>query len=183
MENQLLPFLPLQIQFFNEGGTPPENDGAGQTEKMYTDADVQRLIADKLAEAETAWTQKLEDAKSEAEKLAKLSKEEKLAHEEQKRIAALEEREAAVPKRELEAETAKLLSEKQIPDSVLGLVIGKDADETKKNIDTFKTVFDEAVQKAVETRLAGKTPTTGTGTTGTKTDDIRSQFKKALGGM
>lgn len=182
-------FLPLNMQFFNSGeenppegtqveGTPPE----GQGEKTYTDADVQKLVSEKLAEAEISWNEKLEAAKTEAEKLAKLSKEEKEAHEEQKRIAALEEREAAVAKRELESETVKLLAEKQIPDSVLSLVIGTDAESTKKNIDTFKTVFDTAVQKAVEARMSGRTPKTGSGSSATKTDDIRSQFKNALGG-
>ncbi|HJA40811.1 MAG TPA: DUF4355 domain-containing protein [Firmicutes bacterium] len=188
MKNKFSQFFPLEIQFFAEDGGEANTEQSGEeanggTEQMYTEADVQKLIADKLAEAETNWTQKLEDAKSEAEKLAKLSKEEKAAHEEQKRIAALEEREAAVARRELEAETLKLLSDKQIPDSVLGLVIGEDADETKKNVDTFKKIFDAAVQTAVESRMAGTTPRTGSGSSGNHESSIAEQFKKALGGM
>ena len=179
-------FLPLELQFFNDevGEIKEETQVENvKEEKTYTESDVQKMISDKLAEAESDWSKKIEDARTEAEKLAKLSKEEKAAHEEQKRIEKLEEREAAVAKRELQSETKNLLAEKQIPDSVLSLVLGVDAETTKKNIETFKTVFDEAVQKAVETRLAVKTPIVGSGMTGNKTDDIRSQFKKALGGM
>lgn len=161
-------FLPLALQFFagEEGTEETQTETGGEesaegAEKTYTDEDVQKMVA---------------------EKLAKMSKEDRQKHEEADRIAKLEAREAAVALRELESETKALLAEKQIDESVVKLVLGKDAAETKANIDTFKTVFDAAVQKVVEARLAGRTPRTGA-EVGGKENDIAQQFKKALGGM
>lgn len=180
-------FLPLALQFFAGEETEETQETGGEestegTEKTYTDEDVQKMLAEKLAEAESDWQKKLEEAKTEGEKLAKMSKEDRQKHEEADRLAKLEAREAAVALRELESETKALLAEKQIDESVVKLVLGKDAAETKANIDTFKTVFDAAVQKAVEARLAGRTPRTGA-EVGGKENDIAQQFKKALGGM
>ena len=41
------------------------------------------------------------------------------------------------------------------------MCVGKDAEETKTNIETFKTAWGEALQNAVNERMKGTTPKTG----------------------
>ncbi len=110
-----------------------------------------------------------------------MSPEEKAAAEQAQRLTELEKREQAIALRELRAETAQNLAAKNLPAEALDVVLGADKAATEKNITAFTAMFDAAVQKQVETRLAGKTPPAGQEQ---KTEDtVREQFKKALNGF
>ncbi len=51
------------------------------------------------------------------------------------------------------------------------MVVGKNAEETKQNVEAFKSKFDSAVQAQVEKRLSGKTPEAGSGVSGAGSGD------------
>lgn len=175
------------LQMFAGGEEPPADNGKGEESDpvTYTEEDLQTRIKEALAKAKTDHEAEIAAARSEAEKLAKMTADEKAKFEFEQREQKVEEKEKAIAIRELKVETLKTLSEKSIPQEVLELVLADNAENTAKKIDTFKTVFDKAVQAAVEERLSGKSPSLGNGNTATTAADeqIRSQFSSALKGV
>ncbi|MED4377977.1 DUF4355 domain-containing protein [Schinkia azotoformans] len=188
--------LPLHLQFFGDGaeGTedagqgdnPPSDDlNKGQGETItYTEQDFQKKLQEELAKATAKHNEDIEAARSEAEKLAKMTADEKAKYEFEQREKKVEEKEKEIVLRELRAETLNTLSEKNIPQEVIDIVLADNAENTAKNIDAFKSVFDKAVQAAVEARLSGKSPQVGSGTATKGTEEqVREQFSKALKGV
>lgn len=99
------------------------------------------------------------------------SPEERAKYEADEREKALKEREDAISLRERTAEAKELLAENGLPASFTKMVVGKNAEETKQNVEAFKSKFDSAVQAQVEKRLSGKTPEAGSGVSGAGSGD------------
>lgn len=104
-------------------------------------------------------------------KKASMTPEEKEKYEASEREKKLADRESAISLRELQADAKELLADNGLPAEFRDMVIGKDREETEKNVKTMKASFDAAVQAQVETRLKGKTPSAGTGVTGGSEND------------
>lgn len=179
MKNRNL--LPMKLQFFAEGsegaGTndgTSEGTGAGTgtqeqppsfddilANKGYQ-AEFDRRISKALETAKSKWetdyTTKLEEAKTEAAKLAQMNAEQKAAYEAEKKAKEIDDREKAVTQRELMAEAKNTLSDKNLPVSLATVLNYSDADKCKESIETVSKAFEEAVQKAVEDRLKGGKP-------------------------
>ena len=64
-----------------------------------------------------------------------------------------------------------MLAENGLPASFTKMVVGKNAEETKQNVEAFKIKFDSAVQAQVEKRLGGRTPEAGSGVSGPGGED------------
>lgn len=58
----------------------------------------------------------------------------------------------------LERDTIDRLSEENVPIAFKDFLMGVDAETTNDNIKAFKEVYEAEVQKCVEERLKGKTP-------------------------
>lgn len=148
----------------SDGGADGGADGAPGTapkgsEPKYTDADVDKIIEKKFAE----WQKKQEKKVSEAERLSKMSAEEKA----NERIKQLEERLAAADREKAVAAMSKqaraILSDKNINvnDDLLANLIAEDAETTKANCENFISLFNAAVEKAVKEKVKGEPPKTG----------------------
>lgn len=163
----------FDLQMFAEdgdnGGTDGNGaDGAGdsatgaqdQKPPKYTDEDVDRIIEKKFAE----WQKKQEKKVSEAERLSKMTAEEKAAE----KLKALEDKikgyEAAAARTEMAKQARAILSDKGISvgDELLANLIAEDADATKAAVESFVSLFTAAVEKAVKEKVKGDTPKTGT---------------------
>lgn len=133
----------------------------GADEKKYSDADLDEIINKKFAK----WQDKKQKEVEEAEKLAKMSAEEKIAHERDKLKEELAELKREKSLAEMSKTARKLLSEKNITvsDDLLSLMVTTDATETKAAIDSFAKLFNESVENAVKERLRGEVPKAGTG--------------------
>jgi hypothetical protein len=130
-------------------------------EKKYSDADLDRIINKKFA----AWQEKKQKEVEEAEKLAKMSEQEKAKYERdevKKELEALKKEKALA---EMSKTARKLLTEKNITvsDELLSMMVTTDATETKTAIDSFAKLFTDAVESAVKERLKGEPPKKGTG--------------------
>ena len=131
-----------------------------KAEAKYTDADLDRIIGQKFA----AWQKQQEKKVSEAERLSKMTAEEKA----NERIKQLEERLAAADKEKAVAAMTRqaraILSDKgiHVDDALLANLIAEDADATKASCENFISLFNAAVEKAVKDRVKGDTPKTGT---------------------
>lgn len=139
-----------------ESGQDPEKET--QKEKTYDEKFLQ-----KLQEESKSATEK---AVEEALKLAAMTPEEKGEYEKSQKEQQLVKREQEIALRELQADTKELLVENKLSANLLDIVIGRDLEETRAKITSFRAEFDKAVQEKVVERMKGKTPSTGTGNTG-----------------
>lgn len=176
--------IPLKLQFFAEGdgagsgegdsggsgsegegstgeGEPPTFDellkGGHQAE---FDRRVQKAIDTALTNAQEKWNALTDDKLSEAEKLAKMTKEEKADYLQKKREKELADKEAAITKRELMAEAKNSLLEKKLPAGLAEILNYTDADSCNKSIAAVEKAFNEAVEAGVQEKLKGGTPPT-----------------------
>ena len=133
-----------------------------KSERTFTRAEFGKAVAAEIAKARATWeseqAEALELAKSEGERLAKLTKDERAKEEEAKRIKAIEERERAIAEREMKMATMALLVEEGLPQEFLGHVLAPTAEEVKAKISDLRNVFDKEVEKRVNERLVQSTP-------------------------
>ena len=138
-----------------------------KAERTFTRAEFGKAIAAEIAKARASWeaeqAEAIEKAKSEGERLAKLTKDERAKEEEAKRIQAIEERERALAIKEMRVATQTLLSEEGLPSEFIDFVIDETAEATKEKIGTLRQIFDKAVESRVDERLTQKAPRKGTG--------------------
>lgn len=134
-------------------------------ERTFTRADISKMMAAERTKWESEQSEAIEKARTEGERLAKLSKDERAKEEEQKRLEAIAEREMRI-------ETHSLLVEKGLPLDFIDIVLAATAEEVKANIDNLQTIFDKAVEKRVNDRLTQKPPRTGNGSVGMTKADI-----------
>ena len=121
------------------------------------------MLAAERAKWEDEQAEIIEQAKSEGERLAKMTKDERAKEEEARRIQAIEERERVLAEKEMRVATQTLLSEEGLPVEFLDFVISETAEVTKEKIGLLRSVFDKAVESRVDERLAQKAPRKGTG--------------------
>lgn len=134
-----------------------------KTERTFTRAEIGKILAAERAKWEDEQAEIIEQAKSEGERLAKMTKDERAKEEEARRIQAIEERERVLAEKEMRVATQTLLSEEGLPVEFLDFVISETAEVTKEKIGLLRSVFDKAVESRVDERLAQKVPRKGTG--------------------
>jgi len=174
--------LKLDLQTFadDEGQNETQQGDDEQQDKQPT---FDELLKDKTMQSEfdrrmtkaietarekwqTEHEEKLERAKTEAEKLAKMNAEQRAEHERQQREDELAKREADITRRELRASTIDELVEKGLPISLADIINYTDADSTKSSIEAVEKAFRQAVGDGVNERLKGNPPKGGGGGSG-----------------
>ena len=159
----------------NGGGDPKSAEGTEPQPKTFTQEEVDKIIADRLArqakQSEKKFTQKevddlISEKLSEAEKLAKMNAEQKAKYEQEKHEKELADREAALTKRELTATAKEVFTEKGLPAELADIVDTTSAENCTASIETIEKAFSAAVQKAVNDRLKSNPPKTGNANTG-----------------
>lgn len=122
------------------------------------------------------------DQLTEAQKLASMTEDEKRLYQDQKREKELATREAAITRRELEAEAKNQLADKGLPAGFAALLNYTDADSVKKSIEAIEKEWAPAIEDTVNNRLKGSKPPKDAGTEGdkhdTKLDDVRRYMKR-----
>lgn len=169
---------PLNLQLFAEDGGEGNTDGAdqsngggsgeqepkglsfddflkGEGNQAEFDRRVQKAVNTAVTNAQAKWKALTDDQLSEAEKLAKMTKEEKNNYMQQKREKELTEREAAITRKELMAEAKNTLAGKSLPTVLAEVLNYADAEACNKSIDAVEKAFRAAVQAGVEERLKG----------------------------
>lgn len=128
------------------------------------DKKVAKALETAKAKWETEKATELENAKTEAEKLAKMNAEQKAKYAEEKRIAELEKREKDITTRELKAQAYETLAEKNLPKELIGTLNFESAETCNASIEAVGKAFQSAVEKAVNEKLRGnETPKGGQG--------------------
>lgn len=146
--------------------TDSDNQQGQNEEKTYSEKDFQsevdKRVTAALKTAQTKWQaeydEKLKSERDEAARLAKMSADERAKAEFDKRVKEFEDREAKHNAERLTFECTKQLAAEGLSVEMAQILTGTDADATKANIETFKKIFGEALEKAVDERLKGKPP-------------------------
>lgn len=153
--------------------TKESTESAGRT---FTQEELNDIIEGRLAKAKKAWDKELADKQSEAEKLAKMDADQKKAYEFDKKLKELERREAEITKRELKSQALEMLTQKNLPSSLVDLLNLTDADSCKASIDAVEKAFSQAVQTDVDNKLKGSGPLK-------KAPGVKSYTKEQISGM
>lgn len=153
-----------------------------KTEVKFTQEDLNKLLQERLATEKTKHQKELDDLKAQMTRDAELSK-----MNEQERIKAeLEDYKAKFQKSQDEIalnlqteQTRVLLKEANLSNDFLKFVlVPKDENQTKVNIQNLKTVFDAEVKKGVEAQIKPHKPgnVTNTVATGNGQQDKRRSY-------
>ena len=142
------------------GDTPPSFDDFLKTGGNQAEFDrrVQKAVNTAVTKAQEKWQALADDKISEAEKLSKMTKEEKAQYMQQKKEKELTDREAAITRKELMAEAKNTLASDGLPQELAEVLDYSDADTCKKSMEKVKEVFQRAVETAVEEKLKGGKP-------------------------
>ena len=170
-------------------GTGEENKG--NETKTFDDvlkdksyqSELDKRVSKALETAKSKWeTEKateLENAKTEAQKLAKMNADEKAKYEEEKRIAELEKREKEITTRELKAQAYETLAEKNLPKELIETLNFTDAEACNKSIESVEKAFQSAIEKVVNNKLRGGKPPKS----GQSNNLLQDQIAKAMRGQ
>ncbi|MDO4924815.1 MAG: DUF4355 domain-containing protein [Turicibacter sp.] len=127
-------------------------------DKTYQ-SEFDKRVAKALETAKGKWESdhqaKLEEAKTEAEKMAAMNEKQKADYERDKQLKALEQRERDITTRELKATAYETLAEKGLPKELAEILNYTDADQCKASIDAVEKAFQSSVEKAVNEKLRG----------------------------
>jgi len=185
-------FLKINLQLFADSGTDGDqkkDDQQGKKDddkKTYTQeelkamlqAETDKRVTEALKTSQAKWEKEfkatLEKEKTEAERMAKLNEDEKRAEIFRKKDEELARKQSEIEFRELKLETINMLNEKSLPIEFAEVLIGKDAESTKKGIEIFEKSFQKAVEKAVDEKLKSNPPG---GSSGSK-DNLNNPWSK-----
>lgn len=192
--------MKMRLQFFadpggNGGGSEGGDDNGARTEPVSFDdflaeegnqaefdRRVQKAVNTAVTNAQEKWQALADDKLSEAEKLAKMTKDEQKTYMQNKRDKELSDREAAVTRSELMAEAKNSLSDEGLPVELAEVLSYTDADACKKSMETVKKAFQTAVEKAVDEKLKGGKPPKKAPETNTQ-DALEKQVYNAMMGI
>lgn len=156
-----------------------QNDNLNSSDiKTFTQDEVDKIIAKRLAREKKDIEEKIEKERKEAEELAKLSEAEKQKKLFEKEKAEFEETKRAYEREKLLNETQKQLSIRNLPISMAKHLVGENAENTLENINEFEKDFNSALEKMVNERLKGNTLKGGTTKINNSNNLSKEQFNK-----
>lgn len=143
-----------QDQQHNEG----ENNEP--KEKTFTQAELDDIVEKRVAREKKKAEQKAKDAAAEAEKLAKMNREQKADYEREKLQKELEEYRRREARLNMKNEAKKLFKESNVDssDELLELVTADTFDQTQENVEAFTIILNDMVEAAVKDRLYSGSP-------------------------
>lgn len=151
----------------NEGAAAPaENAPAQDFDAMMRQRDFQsefdRRVSRALETARGKWAQeterRIQQARAAAEERARMTGEERIAHDFAERMKQLDAREAALQRREMHAEALRMLRERGLPEELVGAVNCESAQHLSESMENAEKAFLAAVQAGVEKRMRGEGP-------------------------
>lgn len=151
------------------GANNQNNTGTNNTPVTFDDflkdgknqAEFDKRVQKAINTAKTNWEELMNSEKSEAEKLAKMNKEQKLEYQAQKEKADKEKALAELNAYKLKEQATKIASDKGLDISLLTFFNFETvkAEEINSKIEEVSNAFNKAVEKAVNERLKEDTPT------------------------
>ena len=150
------------------------DDFLGQAEnRAEFDRRVQKAVNTAVTKAQEKWQALTDDKLSEAEKLAKMTKDEKAEYKTRKLEKELADLKRQNSISEMSKTARKMLSDEEIsiPDELLAHLVSESAEDTKAAVEAFGKMYKDAVQAAVKDALKGNAPKGGSGGKGAVTKE------------
>lgn len=156
----------------DDGGSDPEDKPVSfddflkeEGNQAEFDRRVQKAVNTAVTNAQEKWKALTDDKLTEAEKLAKMTKEEKAEYKNRKLEKELENLKRQNAVTEMAKTARKMLADEEIniPDELLGHLVSESAEDTKVAVEAFSRMYKTAVQAAVKDALKGNPPKGGTG--------------------
>lgn len=164
----------------NQAEQQTAGNAEGQGKASYSPEEINEIVSKRLGrereKLERDFKAELEKRLTEAQKLAKMTAEQKAEHEEKKRLEELSRREADITRRELMATAKDTLSGKGLPLELAEILDYADADTCSASMEKVQAAFEKAVTKTVNDRLRQDPPKAGNGE-----HDIMAAIRKAAG--
>ena len=154
----------------NQQGSEKEAQKTFTRDQIGAMVDAQ--VKAKLDDINSSWQSKLDDAvakakedgKAEANMSAKELAEKEAKDREDKlkqQMADLDKRQHELDHRDHISHTKDLLAEEKLPTSAAEMLLGKTEEETKSNIETYKSLVAQGVRNELHRSSAGKAPQSG----------------------
>lgn len=135
-------------------GTEPQKTEPAPAGKTFSQEDVDKIVAERLARQQKKFDEKME----EAAELAKMNAAQKAEHAAKKREEELVAREKSVAEKELRFTALGILEENKLPASLVDCLNLGSADACNASIEALKKAWPEAVTAAVNNALRSNTP-------------------------
>lgn len=145
-----------QNQSNQDNTSNDKQEQSDKTEKTFTQEEVNQLIKERVAREQ----KKADEKAKEAEKLAKMNKDQKNEYEMEKLRKENEELRQREAMNSMRNEARSMFSEKNITatDDLLDIVVTTEAESTQKNIDALTNVINDIVKEQVKESLRNGAP-------------------------
>lgn len=134
----------------NKDQQESDKDDQEKKEKLFTQADIDKIINKKFA----SWKKQQEEENKEAERQANMTAEEML--EEQRKQLEAERKQLEYEK--MVTNTSKNLTKQGLPAEFSDFLVGEDQEATDSRIEVFKKAFEDAVAKSVSEKFKNPSP-------------------------
>jgi lysyl-tRNA synthetase class I len=143
-------------------------------------AEADRRVNQAKGKWEKEYQEKLKFERKEAERLARLSDDERQKEMDKQYKEQLSAREKELFKKEMKLEAINILAERKLPVTFSDILIGDTAEDTHEKIKAFDQAFRDEVAMEVEKRLKGSTPRTGGGSNTNKGFDMNALIRGSM---
>ena len=178
--------LRLNLQHFADGEGEPVDNNTGQAvnddpeqkgskeqdEKTFTQEEVNEIIEKRIAREQ----KKADEKAKEAEKLAKMNKDQKAEYEREQMQKELDAYKAKEARYEMKKHAGDVFKQHEInaSDELLEIVTADTADQTQANVQAFNEVLNDMVKEQVQAKLYQGTPKNySNGSTGVTRESIQ----------
>lgn len=156
-----------------------KQDNPADDVQAKIDAAVSAQLAKAQAKWEAEFKRREELAKKEAERLSKLSDDERAKAELENTRRELDAQRAEFELEKLKYETSQVVSKRGLPVEFTEYLIAEDSEKTLERIKVFEKKFNKAVEDAVTAKLKGKAPQSS-GKTIDNDTNVSASFMKAI---
>jgi len=128
--------------------------------KLFSQEQINEIVSSRLKQVDKKYEERMREIinkeRIDAERLAKLSAEEKEKELISRYKSEIEAKEKALRIREAKLEATALLNEKQIPIDLADFVLDSDIETMKINVEKLDRTYKKAVEKGINEKLKGK---------------------------
>ncbi|MEB7753293.1 DUF4355 domain-containing protein [Staphylococcus pseudoxylosus] len=156
----------------NQSGENPKGNDDQQGEKTFTQEEVNEIIEKRIAREQ----KKADEKAKEAEKLAKMNKDQKAEYEREQMQKELDAYKAKEARYEMKKHAGDVFKQHEInaSDELLEIVTADTADQTQANVQAFNEVLNDMVKEQVQAKLYQGTPKNySNGSTGVTRESIQ----------
>ncbi|WP_270892759.1 DUF4355 domain-containing protein [Staphylococcus saprophyticus] len=152
------------IEEQDEQQTDEQNDSkdeqSNSDEKTFTQKELDEIVKERVAREKKQAEKKAKEAADEAERLAKMNKDQKAEYEREKMQKELDYYKEKEAHDKMKKEAASMFKEQDInaPDELLDIVTSKTAEETQENVQAFTKILNDVVHEQVQAKLNNGTP-------------------------